>query len=66
MSTPSLLRASVKQSSGKSLPKVIDNEESFNFRPYTFFPTGIHRVQIFEEVSLKVVLVPRLSVPVKA
>lgn len=56
----SLRWASMKQSSGKSLAKVIDKEE-FNFRPYMFVPTGIHRVQIFKEVSLDLVLVLQLS-----
>lgn len=37
----------------------IDKEENFNFKPKTFFLTRIHRVQIFKELSLDVVLAPR-------
>lgn len=55
--------AGLKQSSGKSLAKGIDKEKNFIFRPYTFVPTGIHKVRIFEEVNLEVVLMPQSSFP---
>lgn len=54
-----LKRTSIKQSSGKSLMKVIDKEENFNFGPYTFVHIRIHSVKIFEEVSSEVTLVPQ-------
>lgn len=44
----------LKQSSGL-LAIVIDKEENFNFSLYAFVHTGIHRLQIFKEVSSKVV-----------
>lgn len=43
----------------RSLAAVIDTEENFNIRAYMYVPTGIHLVQLFEEMSLVVMLVPR-------
>lgn len=37
--------AGVKQCSNKSLAKVLDKEENLNFKPYTFVPTWILKVQ---------------------
>lgn len=54
----------VKQSTDNSLVVFIDKEEKLQPQA-AFVPTGIHRVHIFEEGSLEVVLVPRSSVPVK-
>lgn len=45
---------------------VTDKEKIFSFRSYAFVPTGIHHVQIFEEVTLEVILVPRPSISAKA
>lgn len=56
-------RASMKQSSGISLAKVIDKDENFYFRPYAIFSYRNLQVQISEEVCSKVVLVPGLWFP---
>lgn len=34
----------MKQSSGKPLAMFIDKVENFNFKPYAFVPTGVHKV----------------------
>lgn len=52
--------------SSKLLATIIDKEENFSLRLYVFVAIEIHKVQIFEEVSAEVVLVPRLIVPAKA
>lgn len=49
----------VKQSADKLLATVIDTEENFNFKLYIHVPTRIHRIQLFEETSSKVMLVSR-------
>lgn len=51
----------MKQLSGKSLVKLIEKEENFNFRQYTFVPTRIQRVQIILELSSKIFLVSKYS-----
>lgn len=43
----------VKQSSNKSLAKVIEEEENFNFRLYVFPPPGIHMFQMLRRSSRK-------------
>lgn len=71
-STKSIYRARAfavgpcEQSAGNSLDAVRDIEENFNFRPYIYDPTRIHRVQLFEETSLGLTLVPRSLAPMKA
>lgn len=57
--------AGMKLSSGKLLAMVIDNKVNFNFKSFTFVPTGVHRVKILEEPSPEVVLEVRSSVPPK-
>lgn len=39
-----LYEQAMKQSSGKSLAKVIDKEKNLNFKLYAFVPTGFHKV----------------------
>lgn len=58
--------AGVKQLGNKSLPKVIDKEGGYNFRPYTYTLWGIHKVQLFEKDSKKISLVLHEAIPMKA
>lgn len=51
--------AGVKKLVDKSFSPIIDKEENFSSKPYVVVPTRIHRIQIFEEVSSEVALVPR-------
>lgn len=41
----------VKQALNKSLAKVIDKEEAFCFRSYSYMPRGIKRPQLFVELN---------------
>lgn len=52
----------MKQWSSKSLANIIDKDENFNFRPSVFTPPGIHKIQIFEEVSSEIAFMPRALV----
>lgn len=54
-----LLWADLKQSSkNPSLMSYIRRRN--NFRPYVFTPQGIHKVQLFEEVSAEIIVAPRV------
>lgn len=59
-------RTDVKQSANKSLAKVINKDESFNFRLYTYTPQEISKAQLFEEESKERSLTPREAILVKA
>lgn len=50
----------------QALAKVTDKEENFIFRLYVFTPPKIHKIQMLEEVSSKIVLVPWVSISPKA
>lgn len=49
--------AGEKQSVDKSLAAVINIAENLNFSPYVYIPTGIHWVQLFEDMGSEVALV---------
>lgn len=46
----------MKQSTSKSLAKVIDKEDSYKFRTYAFTLPRIHKVQLFEDDSVEIIL----------
>lgn len=43
----------------KSLVKVLDREENFNFRPYSYTPQGMFASSTFEETKEKLTLIPQ-------
>lgn len=40
-----------KHTSNKSIEKVIDKENAFGFKPYSYTPPGIARPQLFKEMN---------------
>lgn len=45
--------------------KVINREETFCFRPYSYIPRGITKPQLFREESEEINLLPRETYPPK-
>lgn len=54
----------MKQYTNKSLVQIIG--KSYNFRLYTYTPRGVHKIQLYDEHSSEVSLMPQEAVPVKA
>lgn len=57
------------QSTGAAVGRseeVKEEEELYNFRPYTYVLVRVSKVQLFEGESKEINLTPRESIPVKA
>lgn len=55
-----------KQATNKSLAKVIDKEERFCFRPYSYTPQGIMKPLLFDGMNEEIGLIPLETCVVRA